>query len=109
MAEPEPAVSFEEVAAVDKDATDAGTSGHETFGPGPTVIRGGVVDNGDAAPISVPAAPPKKPAIVQRPAAMANAQPAASSQAAPKKPDVPIPSQTPAPPPAGIIPQAKVQ
>jgi hypothetical protein len=114
MAEPEPAVSLEEVASVDKD-TDAETSQHETFGPGPTVIRGGVVDNGDAAPISLPAAPAKKPAIVQRPSAEANAQPAASSQAAassqpaPKKPDVPIPSPTPAPPPAGIIPQAKIQ
>jgi hypothetical protein len=115
MAEPEPAVSFEEVAAVGKDTADAGASGRETFGPGPTVIRGGVVDNGDATPISVPAAQAKRPAIVQRPAAMANAQSAASPQAAassqpaPKKPEVPIPSPTPAPPPAGIIPQAKIQ
>jgi hypothetical protein len=119
MAEPEPAVSFEQVAAVDNDAGGTEANRRELLGPGPTVIRGGVVDDGSMAHISVPAAPARKPATVQRPSSVASTQGApgrsASPQAAsssrqqPSQPDVPIPSPTPAPPPPDIIPQTRLQ
>jgi hypothetical protein len=95
MAAPEPPVSFEEVAAVDKGADDSeAEERREFFGPVPTVIRGGVVDNGASAQAPVPAAP---------------SQSAPSSRQPPRQPDAPAPSPTPAPPPASIIPQTKVQ
>ena len=114
---PEPAVSFEEVAAVGDDAADADASRRDLFGAGPTVIRGGVVNDGAAA-ASVPAAPAKKQATAQHSPAMGGARPAssyatpqaaASQQAPSKQPDVPIPSPTPAPPPSNIIPEAKIR
>jgi hypothetical protein len=122
MAEPDPAVSFEQVAAVDKDGNGS-ESGEETarrdfFGSLPTVIRGGVIGDGGGAQFSAPAAPSEKPAQNHTPAmarsgfAHSQAAPsdAASSPAQPaKQPDVPIPSPTPAPPPANIIPEAKIQ
>jgi hypothetical protein len=113
MAAPEPPVSFEEVAAVDQEA-DEETSGQPgPIGPLPTVIRGGVVDEGGAGQAAMPAEPAKKPAMAaarQAPAQHAAPQAAeGSSQALPRKPDLPIPSPTPAPPPAGIVPQAKIQ
>jgi hypothetical protein len=121
MAEPEPAVSFEQVAAVDKDSTGEESeeaARHDLFGPLPTVIRGGVVDDGSGAQFSAPAAPEKPMARNHAPAASrpgsASSQvpssPAASEPALPpKQPDVPIPSPTPAPPPANIIPETKIQ
>src|SRR5690606_28502554 len=58
MANPEPAVSLEHVAAVDKDPDDSeAEQRREFFGPLPTVIRGGVVDNGAPAQAPVPGAP----------------------------------------------------
>jgi hypothetical protein len=109
MAEPEPAISFEQVAAVDKDADDsAAEKQRELFGPLPTVIRGGVVDNGGPAEVSVPSVPVEKP-VAKNLSPMAGGQAASSSQQPPKQPDVPIPSPTPAPPPANIIPQTKIQ
>jgi hypothetical protein len=106
MAEPEPAVSFEQVAAVDKDADDSEAERQrDLFGPLPTVIRGGVVDNGGPAEISAPSVQAEKPS--QSP--VASRQAASSSQQPPKQPDVPIPSPTPAPLPANIIPQTKIQ
>jgi hypothetical protein len=48
MAAPEPVVSYEHVAAVDDGGGDGVPVQHNIFGPGPTVIRGGVVDNGGA-------------------------------------------------------------
>jgi hypothetical protein len=111
MAAPEPPVSFEEVAAVDQDADEETSSQPSPDGPLPTVIRGGVVDEGGAGQASMPAEPGKKPAMAD--AQQAPAQPAApqaeSSQTLPRKPDLPVPSPTPAPPPAGIVPQAKIQ
>jgi hypothetical protein len=95
MAKPEPAVSLEHVAAVDKGADDSeAEERREFFDPFPTVIRGGVVDNGASAQAPVPAAP---------------SQSASSSRQPPRQPDAPAPSPTPAPPPANIIPQTKVQ
>jgi hypothetical protein len=91
MAEPEPWVSFEQVAAVDKDTDDnEAERRREFFGPLPTVIRGGVVDNGGSAPATVPAA---------------SSQSASSSRQPQNKPDTP----PPAPPPASIVPQTKIQ
>ena len=100
MAEPQPAVSFEQVAAVDKEASDDEAGQREFFGPLPTVMRGGVVDYGGSAAVTVPVQPAKKPA---------SRQTASSSRQPSPPPEVPIPSPTPAPPPAGVIPQAKIQ
>jgi len=119
MAEPEPPVSFEEVAALDRGTEEISSQPH-FLAPLPTVIRGGVVDEGGAGGVSMPAAPTKKPATAQRSSSTANAQSAPGGYAVPqtstsappsppRQPDVPIPSPTPAPPPAGIIPQAKIQ
>jgi hypothetical protein len=103
MAETEPVVSFEHVAAVGKDSADNEADRRNPFDPLPTVIRGGVVDDGGSAEASVPAAPVKKPA------AMAPRQSASSSPQPSKEPDAPVPLPTPAPPPANIIPQTKVR
>jgi hypothetical protein len=103
MAEAEPVISFEHVAAVDKDTAGDEADRRNPFDPLPTVIRGGVVDNDGPAEVSVPAAPAKKPA------AMAPTQSASSSPQPSRQPDAPRPSPTPAPPPANIIPQTKVQ
>jgi len=115
---PEPAVSFEEVAAVGDDAADAEASRRDLFGSGPTVIRAGVINDGGATAVSVPG-PAKKQATARYSSAMGGSQPAANSYAAPqtaasqqapsKQPDVPIPSPTPAPPPSNIIPEAKIR
>jgi hypothetical protein len=103
MAETEPVVSFEHVAAVGKGSADDEADRRNPFDPLPTVIRGGVVDDGGSAEASVPAAPVKKPA------AMAPRQSASSSPQPSKEPDAPVPLPTPAPPPANIIPQTKVR
>lgn len=116
-AEPEPAVSFEQVAAVGKDAGE--DEQRNAPGPEPTVIRGGVVDNGGTAEASVPAAHRQQQTVASRPApaagtraapeAAASSQSASSSPQQPREPDVPVPSPTPAPLPANIIPQTKIQ
>jgi hypothetical protein len=103
MAETKPVVSFEHVAAVDKDTAGDEADRRNPFDPLPTVIRGGVVDDGGSVEVSVPAAPAKKPA------AMAPTQSASSSPQPSRQPDAPRPSPMPAPPPANIIPQTKVQ
>jgi len=115
-----PAVSFEHVSAANKDESNEEAEGRGLFGSIPTVIRGGVVDNGGSTEVSAPAEPAKKPETRNRAPAVAESGPAPSQAAPsssettsspppPKQADVPIPSPTPAPPPPNIIPQAKIQ
>jgi hypothetical protein len=97
---PEPGISFEQVAAVDKDAGDDDeTVRHGIFGPGPTVIRGGVVDDGSAAEVTVPDTPAQRPAV----ASSAHEAPASPPPEQPGEP-----TYTPPPPPGGM-PRTKVQ
>jgi hypothetical protein len=115
MAAPEPAISFEEVASVDESEDEEAARRAESYGPGPTVIRGGVV--GESGSVSTPAVPMSKPAAVQRgpatggtrSASAGGTPPAAGPAQESPKQDLPIPSPTPAAPPADIIPEAKIR
>jgi hypothetical protein len=115
----DPAVSFEEVSAIDKPQN---VDGH-SYSAGPMVIRGGIVGNAFGPspnqPVTVVAPKAAAPASAKKPATSTGARSAASASsaaastpAAPAKkeePPVPIPSPTPAPPPANIVPQAKIE